>query len=80
LCPGGCGRRPVEQILHGPAHCVEAAAAEELAPVLLDLGDPVTGVVEQLSAVPGWEDQLRPPVARIWTASRALPDSPRWRL
>jgi hypothetical protein len=36
--------------------------------VLLDLGDPVAGVVEYLPAAPGREDQFRPPVARVWAA------------
>jgi hypothetical protein len=36
--------------------------------VLLDLGDPVAGAVEQLPTVLGWKDQLRPSVTRIWTA------------
>ena len=36
--------------------------------MLLDLGDPVAGVVEHLPAAPGRKDQLRPSVPRIWAA------------
>jgi hypothetical protein len=39
--------QPVEQGLHGLAHDVEAVGAGELAPVSLDLGDPVPRVVER---------------------------------
>lgn len=36
--------------------------------MLLDLGDPVAGVVECLPAAPGREDQLGPPVVRVRAA------------
>jgi hypothetical protein len=68
LCPGGSGRQLIKQVLHGLAHGVEAVGAEEFAPVLLDLGDPVAGVVERLPAAPGREDQLCPPIVRVWAA------------
>jgi hypothetical protein len=60
--------QPVEQGLHGLAHDVEAVSAGQLAPVCLDLGDPVPRFVERLPAAAGREDQLRPPVVRVGTA------------
>ena len=61
-------RQLVQQVLHHPAHVVEMRSAHGCPPVLLDLGDPITGVAESLPSARCRKDQLRPPVGGIRSA------------
>ena len=64
----------VQQFLQGAAGAGEAFRPDDLRPVFLDLGDPVAGVVERLTAAGGGEDELGPLVGAVGPAFQVAED------
>jgi hypothetical protein len=62
------GGEGVQQFLQGAAGVGEALRPDDLRPVLLDLGDPVAGVVERTAAAGGRKNELGPLVGAVGPA------------
>lgn len=55
----------VEELLENPAGGVESHRVDRARPVILDLCNPISGVVQGSTTATGWEDELGATIARV---------------